>query len=437
MSGNILTVETHLTPDQAGQYLTIPFPVPADTAELHVHYRYPGQRVTPQDIPGGQFTAQNRVNIIDLGLIAPDGSQVGASGSDKDHFFISETRATPGYRPHPLNPGEWKLLLGAYKIAPEGVDVSYEIAFTPKKRRLLLGDIHTHTNGSDGVFTVSELATHAQRQGLDFLAITDHNQMVSQQYLNTIGEITLIPGIEWTHYEGHANFLGVDQPYDAPFYTNSTDEMRARFASAKERGALIVINHPFDEGAGFHFDMADLPFDCLEVWNGPMRESNFRAVGLWQSMLTAGRKIPAVGGSDYHRDGLFQIIGGPCMGVYADSDSPTDILAAIRAGRSFITFAPNGPILEMMAGETSMGDTATWQEGLQVEIVADRLNTGDAIRVVSGAGSQDVFQAPENGKVALTLPVREPGFMRVEIYRTFLPGLPPLPALLGNPIYVE
>ncbi len=52
-----------------------------------------------------------------------------------------------------------------------------------------------------------------------------------------------------------------------------------------------------------------------------MRESNLRAVGLWQSMLASGQKIPPWC-SDYHRDNLFQILGGPCMGVYSLSNSP-------------------------------------------------------------------------------------------------------------------
>ncbi len=34
-------------------------------------------------------------------------------------------------------------------------------------------------------------------------------------------------------------------------------------------------------------------------------------------------------------------------------------------------------------------------------------------------------------------PVPGPGFLRVEIYRTFLPGVPPLPALISNPIYFD
>jgi len=37
--------------------------------------------------------------------------------------MVSEVSATPGYQPHPLTPGSWQIILGAYVIAPEGVDV--------------------------------------------------------------------------------------------------------------------------------------------------------------------------------------------------------------------------------------------------------------------------------------------------------------------------
>ena len=296
--------------------------MPPDTEAFSLTYRYERHHEGELPVERGSFTARQEINIIDLGLIAPDGSQVGASGADKSEIFLSETRATPGYRPCPLVPGEWGILVGAYKVAPAGVTVLYELSFTPKHRRLLKGDLHTHTIASDGVLTAEELARHALRQGLDYLAITDHNQMVSQAELPQLPGMTLIPGVEWTHYQGHASFLGVDKPYDEPFFTNTPEEMQARFASARARGALISINHPFEAGVEFRFDIHSIPFDCLEIWNGPMRESNLRAVGLWQSLLAAGKKVPICGGSDYHRDGLFIFPGGPTTCVYAHVGQP-------------------------------------------------------------------------------------------------------------------
>ncbi len=430
------TLTTTIAPEMQGQYLTLPFTMPANIAEFRLSYHYPKFRDESQSLPNGTFHPQEQINIIDLGLVSPDGKQAGASGSDKDHFFINGKSATPGYLSQPLTPGEWMILAGAYKIAPEGVTVTYELTFITKQRKLLIGDIHTHTLGSDGVFTLEELATHAKRQGLDFLAITDHNQMVSSDVLTRIPDVTMIPGVEWTHYRGHANFLGVDHPYDVPFFTNDDEAMQEIFTTAHERGALIVINHPQDDSCGFRFDLSSVPFDLFEIWNGPMRESNLRAVAMWHQMLASGQKVPAVGGSDYHRDQLFQILGGPCMGVYAGSDAPEDILNALKTGDSFITFSPSGPLVDLAIGDVKIGGTAEWSEGLTVRIEAKRLKTGDVIRLVSAGDSIDLLQAASDGDAELIVPVPGPGFVRVEIYRTFLPGIPPLPALISNPIYI-
>jgi hypothetical protein len=157
--------------------------MPPQTESFSLTYRYERHHESESQVEIGSFISRQEINIIDLGIIAPDGTQVGASGSDKTEIQISETYATPGYRPCPLVPGEWGILIGAYKVAPAGVTVLYELSFTPKRLRLLKGDLHTHTLASDGVLTAEELARHAQRQGLDFLAITDHNQMVSAEAL--------------------------------------------------------------------------------------------------------------------------------------------------------------------------------------------------------------------------------------------------------------
>jgi predicted metal-dependent phosphoesterase TrpH len=59
------------------------------------------------------------------------------------------------------------------------VTILYELSFVQKHLRLFKGDLHTHTLASDGVLTAEELAQFARRQGLDFLAITDHNWHVA------------------------------------------------------------------------------------------------------------------------------------------------------------------------------------------------------------------------------------------------------------------
>lgn len=428
------TIEFHIPKEREGTYFTIPFEMPAGVAVFMLSYHYERHR---EREAGGGSTSREEINIIDLGLLAPGRTQVGASGSDKIRIQVSETEATPGYRACALVPGQWGILVGAYKVAAEGVLVRYKMEFVPKQLHLLKGDLHTHTLASDGVQTVEELAVRCKRNGLDFLAITDHNQPVAAAALLHVPGFTLIPGMEWTHYKGHAGFLGVDQPYEGSFMANTPEEVLAKFDSARRKGATIILNHPFDEGCPFLFDLNSLPFDCLEVWNGPMRESNLRAVGLWQSLLAAGRKVPISGGSDYHRDGLFIFPGGPTTCVYAQSAGATDILTALRAGHAFLSFAPDGPSAELKAGEALMGDSVSFANTREMQVTVKGLLKGDLVQVVTGSGAVPLIKAESAGSLDTTFKMTAPGFARLEVLRAFVPGLPLLPALLSNPVYFE
>ena len=189
-----LKKEIFIHSNKQGSYFTVPFTMPPDIEEMSLRYSYERHHATENNLEQGTFVARHEVNIIDLGLIAPDGNQVGASGSDKTEITLSASSATPGYSPCALAAGEWQIIVGAYKVAPEGVTVTYELSFTKKRLRLLKGDLHTHTVASDGVLTTSELGWHAVRHGLDFIAITDHNQLVGANSLPQIPGLTVIQG---------------------------------------------------------------------------------------------------------------------------------------------------------------------------------------------------------------------------------------------------
>jgi hypothetical protein len=431
------TIPLFIDHSRQGTYFTLPFTMPANIESFSLTYRYERHDETVSGVENGSFISREEINIIDLGLIGPDGVQVGASGADKLSISISEIEATPGYHPCPLVPGEWQIIVGAYKVATEGVNVVYELSFTRKHLRQLKGDLHTHTIASDGVLRVEELARHAQRNGLDFLAITDHNQMVSADALPKINNITLIPGVEWTHYQGHANFLGVDKPYDEPFMANTTAEINRRFMSARSHGAFISINHPCDPVCPFLLDMDLLPFDCLEVWNGPMRGSNLQAVGLWHSLLVSGKKVLVCGGSDYHRDSLLLFPGGPTTCVYAMSASPADILSALKQGHAYITYSASGPALELTAGDAMLGDSVDFSRVRQIEFTIEGLLVGDVVQLVTSTGSTPLLKAETDGAMRGSYTMQTAGFARIEVLRSFLPGLPLLPALISNPIYFD
>jgi len=459
-------IRYHISKEQEGQYFTIPFTVAAATARLRIRYTYEKER-PDQD---GDWTRINKRNRIDLAVLAPDGRLVGSSGSNRTEIDISATSSTPGYQRMEPSAGTWAILVGAYVIVDEGADVVYEIEASPKQRRLYKGDLHTHTLASDGILTSYELGLHARRHGLDFVAITDHNTPCPPENLPRLDGLTFIPGLEWTHYRGHANFLGVSRPLTGSFHANTVEEVRSRFADAHGTGAVIVINHPFDPLYGFHFPMDGLNADMIEVWNGPMRESNLHAIGVWQQQLAAGQKIVACCGSDYHRDNLFQYLGGPCMGVYADSSSASDLLAALVQGHSFMVYGPDGPEVQLsviqaitndsldcqaitndvMACQASasagwvsddqvcdaiIGDTVRLSSPVDISVQARRLQKADQVLLITAAGVVASWTAGEQGRLDTTYRMQSSGFARLEIHRVFVPGLPALPALVSNPIF--
>ena len=432
-----LEIIHHIPAEQKGQYLLLPFEMPASTERIDIEYTYPKNRDEQSDSENGQFTAHERINRIDLGLIAPDGSQVGASGSSRDVIFVSTTDATPGYHSHPLDAGTWQIMLGAYVVSPDGVDVKINLRFTPKTRRWFKGDLHTHTLASDGRLPLDHLARHAREHGLDFIAVTDHNQPVKRASFPKIPGLTIIPGLEWTHYKGHSNFLGIEHPYEGSFFTNTEEETQQKFREAHKNGALISINHPLESDFGFHFDLEKLPYNMIEVWNGPMRPRNIEAIGWWDQMLKAGKRQVAVCGSDYHEDTVFQRLANPTLNVLAWSPSEKDLLEAIESGHSYFTYSPTDLHVDLYVEDATYGVIKHWREGLQATLNAFALEACDQIRLIDQDGSRILFDAPQKGDWQSNLKVMKPGYIRLEIWRTFFPGLPSMPALVTNPIWFD
>ena len=91
-----IPIHLHIEHARQGFYFTVPFTVPEGVESIHIRYAYTRRGNLPNVLPNGAFTATPEVNIIDIGLVAPDGSQVGTTGSDKLEFEVSEERATPG-----------------------------------------------------------------------------------------------------------------------------------------------------------------------------------------------------------------------------------------------------------------------------------------------------------------------------------------------------
>ena len=134
---------------------------------------------------------------------------------------------------------------------------------------------------------------------------------------------------------------------------------------------------------------------------------------------------------------LLLFTGGPTTCVYAMSASSSDILSALKLGHAYITYSATGPTLELNAGDSMLGDSVDFSRVKQLRFNIGDLVPGDVVQVVTSGGNIPLLQAETEGAMRGGYSMQAPGFAYIEVLRSFLPGLPLLPALISNPIYFD
>jgi hypothetical protein len=473
-----LLLTGHITPadKQQSDYAYIPFDLPQSARRLRVSYRYSAP-ISSDEREGG--------NVIDIGLFDPRGTGFpggpgfrGWSGSARSEFTITLTKATPGYLPGLLPAGRYHIVLGLYRIWEHGADYEIRVradpgvapeppAFRPPLQHeappysrerptlWLRGDLQSHTYHSDGKGSPAQLVAKARALGLDFLAITDHNNVSNHPYLAALADenLLLIPGQETTTFYGHMNIWGSGSWCD--FRSRSDTEMSTIIQLAHASGGLCSINHPKTDGPPWEYAL-DLPVDAMEVWQGPWPWRNEESLSLWEGLLNAGRQLTAVGGSDYHcpagADTNFLRLGQPTTWVKATERSVPAVLDAIRAGRASISAMADGPRLDLkaIAGGVSvgMGEELPLAKGVAAVVEVDiERGAGWTLRLIAdGEIAHEVLIKADRAVVRLG--ARADRYVRAELVgdapRELLPAdIPPDIDLHGwrwaltNPIYVK
>ena len=234
--------------------------------------------------------------------------------------------------------------------------------------RWFRGDLHCHTNHSDGELSPVALAAVAVTRGLDFVFVTDHNTTSTFGRFGDEPGVLVGRGVEVTYERGHCNVLGVvgDEdwlgqlrfPYPSePTSADPYPSIDALVRRAVETGGVVSINHPFLAPWAWTFRPTDLrQVPAVEISNDPSRgdnrAANPRAIAWWTELLEDGHRITGVGGSDYHRPmprhgehKPCDELGLPTTWVRASACTEAAILEGVRAGRVWVE---NGAVASLM-----------------------------------------------------------------------------------------
>ncbi len=445
-------------PDQTKTYLHLPFDVPEDIVRIDIAYHYTDRVGSDPQLTDG--------NTIDIGIFDPRGVEFmsagfrGWSGSARQSFYLALDDATPGYLPGPIPSGTWHILLGLYKLAPQGCVYEVEIKLTPGQASgnipfpTLLplssvpqvvntdgwycGDIHCHSYHSDGDSDPVEIVRYAESLGLDFLAITDHNVRSQLAALNHIDTpLILIPGFEVTTFKGHWNIWGDAGWID--FRITEEAQMAAAITEAVARGYVVSCNHPRPYGPEWVYENVD-SFDCIEVWNGPWTLLNDTALEFWESRLRDGRRFTAVGGSDNHflHQEHIARLAHPTLWIYCPGiPSAASLLHALRAGHVTISESPAGPKVILRAGSAMMGDsTAPPDDGLLSSSIVVRGGADNTLELHTAQGCMLRYPIDtDDCELTVQVNVTSTPYIRAQLVDER--KQPRLVRALTNPIYLH
>lgn len=222
--------------------------------------------------------------------------------------------------------------------------------------RFWRGNLHTHSNVSDGALDQAEVCRRYREEGYDFLALTDHFIGIYDYPITDTtgcrdGGFTTILGAE-LHTGKMQNgelwhILAVGLPSDfappeAPHFlpVDGSESAAQLAARAREAGGYVAVAHPQWSGLTLEDARTLEAAHAVEVYNhgcatGADRPDGFHMLDL---MLSEGRRLNLVATDDahFHEPDHF---GGWVM-VKAEENAPEALLGALKAGHFYSSQGP-------------------------------------------------------------------------------------------------
>ncbi|MBV7407045.1 CehA/McbA family metallohydrolase [Enterobacter sp. ENT03] len=206
------------------------------------------------------------------------------------------------------------------------------------------GDLHAHSEYSDGRVSLQHISRRAIEQHLDFLALTDHS-IVTTHF--PAGAPLVLPATELTFdNDVHYNVFGLRHFIDYGHYfthaKNKNEALTALHRDLAASGALIAINHPFSSGMSLAHDFDLRAIHLLEVINAPHLADqpidNEKAIRFFDFLWLNGHRLTAVGGSDAHKEnsGGIYPLGQPITQIYCAGLSIRNLLTGLKGGQTVV-----------------------------------------------------------------------------------------------------
>ena len=263
--------------------------------------------------------------------------------------------------------------------------------------RFWRGNIHTHSNRSDGRLEPEEVCRLYREAGYDFLCLSDHFQakygfpITDTQPFRTNAFTTILGAEVHAPANSHGelwHILAAGLPEDfGPTADNETGEELA--ARAKVAGAFVGIAHPQWSGLTGEDGRAMAPHaHAVEIYNTGCALESTRGDGtyLLDRLLDEGLRLTAYAADDAHF--RFPDAFGAWMIVKAPDNEPAALVEAMKAS---LFYASQGPAIEEFAIDGSEARVAC-------SPVANIALVGRGTRVV---------HIRREGQTAATLPVEK------------------------------
>lgn len=219
------------------------------------------------------------------------------------------------------------------------------------KGKFFKGNLHTHTEISDGQRPVAEVVEIYKNKGYDFLAITDHNRVFKSDEFND--SLYVIPGLEihsvkpdsdhthhsvaLTTYDNTA--VSHEQVFQNVEWTKSFESCNGICEMMKPEGFSLIYCHSMWSRTEPD-EFRNPAFMCMEVYNG-VCDVNYDQGNQevhWDNILRSGLKLWGVASDDCHGRDIHY--GRGYVMVKSEKLDDHSIIEALESG-SF--YASQGP----------------------------------------------------------------------------------------------